>query len=90
MIFLTSAEKRDRIISNAIVTHAQGYPFWFSEVQAKIDEGIKRNSESRWQVILKWIKSAEGLKATIVKEEILKLYDQRNNEQEGKGSPIDS
>ncbi len=79
MIFLTSGEKRVRYISEAVIAELKGDPNWFWPIQARIKNGIVANPDKREQVILKWVRSAEENGATIVKEEILKVYDQRIN-----------
>jgi hypothetical protein len=78
MLFLTQPEKRQQTISEAVVLHVKGDPYWFRGVQERIDNGIFANPGKREQVLLKWILSAEHISATVVKEEILRHYEQKS------------
>lgn len=77
MLFLSTPEKRERIIEAAIFLQLKEDPQWFSEVAKSINNGISANPNKRAEVVLQWIMSCEKLHTSIVKEEIQRVYDQR-------------
>jgi hypothetical protein len=78
MLYLTKAEKRQQMITNATVLNMKGDVTWFDHIESQIANGIMANPGKREQVILKWITTAEGMSATTVKEKILEIYDKRD------------
>lgn len=81
MLFLTASEKRAKIVSEALILYSKDDAGWFNEVRGRIDQSILINPGKREQVILKWIRSAEAAHNILVKDQILKVYDQRNSPQ---------
>lgn len=74
MLFLTPSDKRERIISDAVTAFLKDDLMWFDQVKARIENGMHANPGKREQVVIKWIKSAENISATVVKDEIMKQY----------------
>lgn len=77
MLFLTPKEKRERIISEAVILFMKDEENWFVEIRKRIDNGILANPGKKEQVIVKWIISAEESKSNEVKNQILYEYNQR-------------
>lgn len=83
MLFLTSQEKRERVVSEAVIEEAKGNKYWFMPIKDRIDKAILDNPGKMYSVVLKWVKTAEAAHATVIKEQILKLYDHERKSPEG-------
>lgn len=54
----------------------QGDPEWYRFLMYRISNGIAANPDKKYQVVLKWIMSAEAENSTVVKDWIKQTYDQ--------------
>jgi hypothetical protein len=75
MLFITPEHKRRKFISEAVILYMQGDLRWYRFLSDRIKNGIAANPNNKYQVILKWIMSAEAENATVVKSWIKFKYD---------------
>lgn len=73
----TPEEKRQQIISNAIYAHDLNKPDWFEDIHYRISLAIRQHPDDKAMIVLAWVKSCEAVEGTIIKQEILKVYDSR-------------
>lgn len=72
---LTSREKRQTLISNALVLYTKNDPEWFKEISNKILILISgKPQDKKYEIILKWVKECERQAAPVVKEQILNQF----------------
>ena len=72
---LTAKEKRQQLISNALVLYLRDQPDFFVELEKKLTKLVERKDKlTRVKIVMKWIHECERQAAPRIKELIIQNF----------------